>query len=87
MNLIGVLHLLCEQRTQWNVAFDDRRFNHDVAKILVDTNAFIQQRFNDFLIVFNAAGDKSQQIVITTGDEMALNKLVVFAPETTDNPS
>ena len=58
------------------MVFDERRFDHHVAEILLNAVIVFQHVLDDRLIVGNTPSDKFQQIVVAAAHQMALDDLV-----------
>src|SRR5437764_12775 len=70
------LAVLAEEVLDWIVMFDEGRFYHDVAEIFLDAEVSLQHALDNRLIVRDAAGYESEQVIISATHHMALEDLV-----------
>src|SRR4051794_875808 len=70
------LAVLAEQVLDRKMMFDEGRFYDDVAEIFLDSEVPLQHALDNRLIVRDAAGYESEQIVISAAHKMALEDLI-----------
>ena len=56
--------------------FDQGRFQHDEAEVLVNADIRIEEPLHQRLILFDSGGDEFYEIVVASRNQMALDHLI-----------